>query len=145
MGHYKNILIAVDLTEESRQVLAKAVDIAHDAQLSLVFISEPLTYLYGGGFAVDLSNVQTELQNQATKQLESLGTSKRIPAKRQHVLIGKPASEIRRLAEDIKADLIVLGSHSRHGLGLILGSTANGVLHGSPCDVLTVRINSQAK
>ncbi|MCP4009678.1 MAG: universal stress protein, partial [Proteobacteria bacterium] len=33
-----------------------------------------------------------------------------------------------------------LGSHGRHGLGLLLGSTANGVLHLAQCDVLAVRV-----
>lgn len=44
------------------------------------------------------------------------------------------------MAEEQKADLIVIGSHGRHGLGRLLGSTANGVLQGAPCDVLAVRI-----
>ena len=43
-------------------------------------------------------------------------------------------------ARDHGADLIVVGSHGRHGLALLLGSTANAVLHGAPCDVLAVRI-----
>ncbi len=43
------------------------------------------------------------------------------------------------------ADLIVLGTHGRHGLGLILGSTANGVLHGASCDVLAVRIDNDVE
>ena len=38
------------------------------------------------------------------------------------------------------ARLIVVGSHGRHGLALLLGSTANGVLHHAKCDVLAVRI-----
>jgi len=140
MSHYQNILIAVDLSHESSQVLAKAVEIAHSAELSLVYVSEPLTYLYGGQFTVDMTGVEDELKKQAAASLAELGTAKKIPENRQHVLIGKPAVEIRKLAEDIKADLIVIGSHSRHGLGLLLGSTANGVLHGAPCDVLTIRI-----
>ena len=41
-------------------------------------------------------------------------------------------------------DLVVVGSHGRHGLALLLGSTANGVLHGSPTDVLAVRVGSDA-
>jgi universal stress protein A len=44
------------------------------------------------------------------------------------------------MAEELGVDLIVMGTHGRHGLGLLLGSTATGVLHGCPCDVLTVRI-----
>jgi universal stress protein A len=57
-------------------------------------------------------------------------------------VIGKPAAEIKLLAEELKAGLIVIGSHGRHGLGMILGSTANGVLHGASCDVLAVRIKT---
>jgi universal stress protein A len=53
---------------------------------------------------------------------------------------GSPKQEIIRIAEEIQADLIVLGSHGRHGLALLLGSTANGVLHYAGCDVLAVRI-----
>jgi universal stress protein A len=34
----------------------------------------------------------------------------------------------------------VVGSHGRHGLALLLGSTANDVLHGAPCDVLAVKL-----
>jgi universal stress protein A len=36
--------------------------------------------------------------------------------------------------------LIVVGSHGRHGVRLLLGSTANGILHHAKCDVLAVRI-----
>ena len=43
-------------------------------------------------------------------------------------------------AKEQTCDLIVVGSHGRHGLALLLGSTANDVLHGAPCDVLAVRL-----
>jgi universal stress protein A len=57
------------------------------------------------------------------------------------VLIGSPAVEIRELAASLGVDLIVIGTHGKHGLGLLLGSTANAVLHGVPCDVLAVKIH----
>ncbi|MCZ6869325.1 MAG: universal stress protein, partial [Gammaproteobacteria bacterium] len=57
-----------------------------------------------------------------------------------HVCVGNPASEIHRLSEAEGVDLVVMGTHGRHGLGLLLGSTANAVLHGVKCDVLAVRI-----
>jgi len=45
-------------------------------------------------------------------------------------------------AEIAGADLIIIGSHARTGVKrLMLGSTANAVLHGAPCDVLVVRID----
>ena len=49
-----------------------------------------------------------------------------------------------RFAREHAVDLIVVGSHGRHGLALIFGSTANGVLHGACCDVLAVRIKKDA-
>ncbi len=57
-----------------------------------------------------------------------------------YVEIGPPKSKILEIAENIAADLIICGSHGRHGLSLLLGSTANAILHGAKCDVLTVRL-----
>jgi universal stress protein A len=54
--------------------------------------------------------------------------------------VGSAATEIRALAEERVADLIVIGSHGRSGWKLLLGSTANKVLHGAHCDILTVRV-----
>jgi universal stress protein A len=60
------------------------------------------------------------------------------------VFIGAPAYDIRALAVELKADLIVVGTHGRHGLGLLLGSTANAIIHGVGCDVLAVRMRFDA-
>jgi universal stress protein A len=56
------------------------------------------------------------------------------------VELGSPKAEITRVAEEQGVDLIVVGSHGRLGLELLLGSTANGVLHAAKCDVLAVRV-----
>ena len=56
------------------------------------------------------------------------------------VLVGTPKTAIVQAASESGADLIVLGSHGVHGLELLLGSTANAVLHGATCDVLAVRV-----
>ncbi len=58
----------------------------------------------------------------------------------QHILLGKPEVEIHAKAEELQSQLIVVGSHGRYGLALLMGSTANGVLHGASCDVLAVRV-----
>jgi len=144
MPLYQNILVAVDLTQESQQVLQKASALADGATISVIHVSEPLTQLYGGEIGVDLAGLQTELLTQAKELLAKLLDSMKVPADRQHIAVGKPATEIRRQAEELKADLIVIGTHSRHGFGILLGSTANGVLHGTGCDVLAVRINTDA-
>ena len=52
---------------------------------------------------------------------------------------GRVSSEVLFYAEQNNVDLIVKGSHGRHGLELLLGSIANAILHGAKCDVLAVR------
>ena len=56
------------------------------------------------------------------------------------VELGAPKHEIVRVAKEQGVDLVVVGSYGRHGLQLLLGSTANGVLHLAACDVLAVRV-----
>lgn len=142
MAKYHQILVGLDLSEESSQVLDKAAALAgaFGAELSLVHAIEPLTFAYGGDIPMDLSEVQDQLQSQAKEQLQKAALPLNIPAERQHVILGQPSTEIHRLAKDLEADLIVIGSHGRRGLALLLGSTANGVLHGAKCDVLAVRV-----
>lgn len=53
---------------------------------------------------------------------------------------GEPAAEIVRAAREWGADLIVVGSHARHGLGrMLLGSVAEAVMRRAACPVLVVR------
>jgi universal stress protein A len=54
---------------------------------------------------------------------------------------GDPATEILRVADDIHADLIVVGTHGRTGLGrLLMGSTAEQIVRQAPCPVLTLKM-----
>lgn len=144
MSSYKNILLAIDLSGEADEVAAKAAAIsqAHGATLHLVHVIEPLSFAYGGDIPMDFSGIQDEIQKQAESQLQTFGDRHGIARDHQHLVMGRPESEIHALAEDLPADLIVLGSHGRSGLALLLGSTANGVLHGAPCDVLAVRVGN---
>jgi universal stress protein A len=81
------------------------------------------------------------LDKAAREQLSKYGDEYGVAKTSQIVAIGRPESEIHRLAKEHDVDLIIVGSHGRKGLQLLLGSTANGVLHGTECDVLAVRIN----
>lgn len=142
MGRYKHILLAVDLTEESNEVAnqAKALAGSFEADLSIVHVIEPLSLAYGGDIPMDLSSVQDQIHDQAKSHLSEFASSLSVPPERQYLIFGRPESEIQRVAQCKGADLIVVGSHGRHGLALLLGSTANGVLHGAKCDVLAVRV-----
>jgi len=65
-----------------------------------------------------------------------------VPSDHLHILNGSPAHEIHRFAKDNDIQLVVIGTHGQKGLQLLLGSTANAVLHGAGCDVLSVRIGA---
>ena len=142
MSEYKKIMLAVDLTEESLKVAERATQLvnAFDAELHVVHVIEPLSLAYGGDVPMDLSTVQEQIQDQAAAHLREFSATLNVPETRQHLIFGRPESEIQRTAEEAGADIIVVGSHGRHGLALLLGSTANGVLHGATCDVLAVRV-----
>lgn len=144
---YHRILVAIDLTEEADEVLAAANSVRgqSDAVMCAVTVVKPLARVYGG---LDMAPItagavafERDAIEQAGKQLKQLGAEHNIAASNCHVKLGSPAIEIRALAEELAADLIVIGTHGRHGFGLLLGSTANAVLHGVKCDVLAVKIH----
>jgi len=142
MTEYNKILVAIDLTEESDQVIGRARELAnlYNCNLDIVHIIEPLGYAYGGDIPMDLTEVQQQLEDHAKQYLEEAGKKYQVADNQQHVIIGRPETEIHRLSEESNFDLVVVGSHGRHGIQLLLGSTANGILHGAKCDVLAVRI-----
>ena len=137
---YKHILFATDLTEDTEYLLQKVRAICGltSAKLSLVHVVEPLpgySYAYLG-----IEDIEGQLLNEARQSIEKLGAQLKVPVAGQHVEVGPTKTKILKIADDVAADLIICGSHGRHGLSLLLGSTANAVLHGAKCDVLTVRL-----
>jgi len=143
---YKHVLVAIDLSEESVQVLDKARETAdlHGARMSMVSVVKPLTQVYGGLDMAPISSgavsFEEEAVRQARAQLAELARRYKLRPDDTHVMLGAPPHEIRALADRVGADLIVIGTHGRHGLGLLLGSTASAVLHGVQRDVLAVRV-----
>ena len=143
---YKKILVAIDLTDEAGQVLEQANETTkqNGAELSLIVVVKPINQVYSGfdvaALSADAAMIEADAVKQAQLRIAEHAKGLGVPGNRTYVARGNPAHEIRETAAELGADLIVLGTHGRHGLGLLLGSTATGVLHGCPCDVLTVRI-----
>lgn len=144
MADYQKVLVAVDLSEDSGLVAQRAIAIARNqgAEVHLIHVIEPLSFAYGGDIPMDFSGIQDEIHQQATTQLQQFADAQGIAEPNRHIVLGKPEVEIHATQQEISADLIVVGSHGRHGLGLIMGSTASGVLHGAKCDVLAVRVGN---
>jgi universal stress protein A len=148
MATYQKILVAVDLSSESELVLQKAQLIADpDTVIHLVYVQEPMDNVYVGivpqsaAFS-GLGDLEAQLGEELKQKLSTLGERFAIPVDNLHILNGSPAHEIHRFANDNDIGLIVIGTHGQKGLQLLLGSTANSVLHGAGCDVLSVRIGT---
>ena len=90
-----------------------------------------------------LGDLEAQLGDELKKKLNALGKDFKVPADHLHILHGSPAHEIHRFAKENGSQLIVIGTHGQRGLQLLLGSTANSVLHGAGCDVLSVRIGAK--
>ncbi len=119
---------------------ARALATAFGSKLSIIHVIEPLSLAYGGDIPMDLSSVQDQIHDQAKGHLAEFASRLDIAPDDQYLIFGRPESEIHRVAKCKDVDLVVVGSHGRHGIALLLGSTANAVLHGATCDVLAVRV-----
>ena len=143
MSHYQHILVGLDLSRESQQVVDRVKDLFGDSssRITLLHIQEPLSFAYGGDIPMDLTDIQGQLEEQAQVRLKEIAGQLGVSDDDQHVIVGQAAHEMHCFAKENNVDLIIVGCHGRHGLALLFGSTANGVLHGASCDVLAVRIN----
>lgn len=146
MAVYSHILLAVDFTPVLDTVTRQAVELCQvfKARLSLVHVVEFVQ--------MDLSNdlilpqeleIDQELMELARQRLQTLAKKLGVDKSECFVSQGSTRREILHLAEERNVDLIVIGSHGREGIQRLLGSTANAVLHGAPCDVLAVRIKDE--
>ncbi len=137
---YKKVLFATDFDDVGITAAHKAKKISDEnhAELFLVHVVEPIpAYAYPGfaGFA----EVEVSIREQAEKELNTLADRLGVDPKHRLLEFGSTKNEVLRVAQEHKVDLIVTGSHGKHGLALLLGSTANSILHGAECDVLIVR------
>lgn len=142
MPEYSQVVAAIDLSEESPRVIQRAIRLVGCdlERLHLIHACEhPIT---GYGELTGKNHMVTEVQIRqlAYPALEAIAREFEIPHKNLHIEFGPAADVIHKTAEALEADLIVIGSHGKKGLELLLGSTANSVIHGASCDVLTVRI-----
>lgn len=144
MADYQHILLAVDYSEHCYHVADKARHIAqqYQAQLTLMHVLDNIPMpdtQYGAVLPVDKHSDNELLEVEKAKLLK-LGKKLEIDREQCFLVWGLPKREITVFAEHHGIDLIVVGSHGRHGLALLLGSTANAVLHHAKCDVLSVRL-----
>lgn len=143
MTHYKHILLATDLSENSNRVAKRAREIADDsnARLSVVYVMEYSPVAYGGEYSIPIdANLEESLETSAKKSLAKLAKKFGISESDQHISSGSVKLAVIDAAEEVKADLIVIGTHSHTGIEALLGSRASSILNHSKCDILVVRV-----
>jgi len=141
---YQHILLAVDFSEHDDYVAEKAKTLSYKYQskLSIIHVLDNIPMpdtSYGTVIALD-KDTDYELLEIAKAQLKALGKKLGVPIDQQCLVWGIPNQEIVAFANAQQVDLIVLGSHGRHGLALLLGSTVNVVAHYALCDFMAVRL-----
>ena len=133
---YQKILLALDFHEDNDDVVETAQDMAgmYGAELHVVHVNEPLGMAYaadGVSWGDQIYALEASIRKESKKKMGEMAGSLGIPEAQCHLLEGRPAAQIHELCQEGKFDMIVLGTHGQHGLQLLLGSTANSVLHGS--------------
>ena len=145
----KNVLVATDFGEPSASALRYGAELARrfGASLHVLHVlddlSAQLTPWAVAGVAVTMDEWQTSAEVRAQASLEALiPASDRAAIHAQfRVLVDRsPANAILAYARDQLIDLVIIGTHGRHGLSyFFLGSVAQHVARLAPCPVLTVR------
>ncbi len=142
MKKYHHILLAIDVYEHDELLITEALKLAkiNASRLSLVHVIPQIISTVP--FAYDF---QEAVVIQAKTQVAAI--LKKFNLKEDQVFLrqGRAHEEVASLAKELKADLILCGSHGKHGLELMLGSTANGILHLTDVDVLTLRLDKKGR
>lgn len=142
MSTYRNVLAVVDLGPDSNAVAYRARELcAHaEARLTLLHVVEFVPAEPLSDALLPTVQIESELVERARTRLAALAGELGPPEARFDVATGNVKAEITRFARDGGHDLIVIGSHERHGLSILVNLTEDTVLHAAPCDVLAVRL-----
>jgi nucleotide-binding universal stress UspA family protein len=145
---YQRILVPIDGSPTSDKALSTAMQMAKafSARLRLVHVVEETAYLSGydpfGGYSGDLIRVMRESGEKILGQ--GMAAAKAAGVEAETLLFDKLGQRLgEAVANDAKlwgADLMVVGTHGRRGLGrLLMGSGAEQIIRQSPVPVLVIR------
>jgi universal stress protein A len=142
MAAYRKLLVLLDLSDDSDQVVIAARDLAALTQASIVALHvvefvpvEPM-----GDSLMPTVQIEDELIARSRDKLLELAARLGLPGATLRVEAGNTKAEILRVAQEEGVDLIVVGSHERHGLAILVNFTEDTILHAAHCDVLAVRL-----
>jgi len=144
MREVKRILVPIDFSPDAEHALDLALGLLKhdDSMLVLLHVVEEMSYAADLALTSPPEPVVKQVARRAEVALESLA-KRVVPGGVRwaaRVAIGRPAGEIARIAEEEKADMIVMGTLGLTGLThMLVGSVTEKVVRTAPCPVLTVR------
>lgn len=144
MFDIRSIVCPIDFSAGSDRAMAHAMALAakYGAEVHLVHVC-PLDIFAGPDGGLLTPEVVAKISKDSHAALERLAEAHRSPERQVHVHVvaGFAADEVTRLATRVSADLIVVGTHGRTGLKLLLlGSVTEQIVRTSTIPVLTVRL-----
>lgn len=144
MDAYQHILLSIDYSKHGDAVIRTAKELTekYQAKLSIIHVLDNIPMPdtgYGTVIPLDQDSGYELLEVEKAKLMQ-IGDQLGVAQSNRWMIWGTPKQEIVQLAEQEQVDLIVVGSHGRHGLSLLLGSTASSVLHYAKCDVMAIRL-----
>jgi len=145
---YKHILFATDFSKANMATEKKVAQIStqFDSKLSVMHVVKPgsTVWMGAGGYFV-LAELDEETKADSYKALRACEERIKAPLTNTHSVQGSPKQEIVKYAQQIGADLVVLGSHGHFPLSDLLGTTTTSVLQKSNCDVLVIQSEVDTK
>ncbi len=137
----KTIVHPTDFSEHSEYAFRVACALARDYGACLVVAHVMSLRMYNSPEMGPLVPEPAMIEDELRERLHSVRPSDPAVAVEHRLCRGDAGTEIIALAQDVKGDLIVMGTHGRAGVGrLLLGSVAEAVLRRAPCPVLTLKM-----
>ncbi|HEY0459637.1 MAG TPA: universal stress protein [Pyrinomonadaceae bacterium] len=145
------VILATDGTKQSEAAIdfTKALNLKDDDEIRVVSVVDmalPISLDNYDGYLPSTEETENAVKDNFEKTLETTGNKLKEIFAGKNVLIvtellnGSPESRIVEKAEEIEADLIIVGSHGYNRWErLLLGSISDSVIHHAPCSVLVVR------
>jgi len=142
---FQNILVPVDLSNQSTRAFKVALDVAKKRNSKITILtcfeidaSHHLYYVSGA--SSQQIKKQTKVVKKYFEKLKSIAEKTDIPVKSKILTQGSAINNIVSFAKSQKHDLVVIGSHGRTGFDKwLLGSVANGVSQKTGCPILIVK------
>jgi len=143
---FSKIVVGTDGSDTAAIAVTLAADLAKQSNAVLHLVnaytvpSGGVAVLQAGAMAVADQSVSAEVLRGASEKLlaESAQAASGVKVE-MHAVVGPPADAVIAVAQEIGADLIVVGSKGMRGVRRVLGSVPNTIAHRAPCHVLVAK------